>query len=324
MEIDRPHRTPRTSSEGDSAIDCDLRYTRNLNWANPTAGSLHATTHEITKDELESRREHSLDEISRACESASNLNTLWPSILRGISNGNGDISFAVLYRAETSIERAEGTSLVTNRVDRLSFLLSGTVGSFPATAPYKLEPNLEQDWVQSFFKSVDSRAPVLLQAKDGTLPWEMRQASEDRCHGDACHKAVVLPSVWNRTTDVHAVLIVGLAPRLPYDRSYQAWIKTLHREFSNEVGLRVIAEARNLAHQNEDERIAREKDIIKREKALEQQEATVAHGSKLRLLNITGAARFVLHGMPPDSADLMRVALVYSNVPCRDVYCTSM
>jgi hypothetical protein len=131
----------------------------------------------------------------------------------------------------------------------------------------------------------------------------------------------VLPSAWNRITDVHAVLIVGLAPRVPYDRSYQAWIKTLHREFSNEVVSWVLEEGRHLAEKNEDEGIGREIDFIRREKALEQQEATVADGDVSRLLKIMGAARFVSHGMPPDSADLMRVVLVFSNVPCRDMYC---
>jgi hypothetical protein len=255
VEIDQPHPSLFSNPESDSAVDSDLRYDRNLDWANPAAGSLLTTTDDITKDELLARRENSLDEISRACESASNLDTLWPSILCGISNGNGDIAFAALYRAETTIERVEGTSLLTSRVNPLSFLLSGTVGSFPAAPPCKLEPNIDQKWVQGFFRSVNTHAPVVLLAKDGTLPLEMQQASKDRCYGDACHQAVVLPSAWNRITDVHAVLIVGLAPRVPYDRSYQAWIKTLHREFSNEVVSWVLEEGRHLAEKNEDEGI---------------------------------------------------------------------
>jgi hypothetical protein len=86
----------------------------------------------------------------------------------------------------------------------------------------------------------------------------------------------------------------------------------------------VLEEGRHLAEKNEDEGIGREIDFIRREKALEQQEATVADGDVSRLLKIMGAARFVSHGMPPDSADLMRVVLVFSNVPCRDMYCRSM
>ena len=118
VEIDQPHPSLFSNSESDSAVDSDLRYDRNLDWANPAAGSLLTTTDDITKDELLARRENSLDEISRACESASNLDTLWPSILCGVSNGNGDIAFAALYRAETTIERVEGTSLLTSRVTR--------------------------------------------------------------------------------------------------------------------------------------------------------------------------------------------------------------
>jgi hypothetical protein len=125
--IDQPRLSFFINPAGDSAIGSDLQYIRNLDWANSTDGSLHTTTYDVTRDELESRREQSLDEISRACESASNLNMLWPSVLSGISNGDGDISFAALYRAETSIERVKRTGSPTNRISSMSFLLCGKI-----------------------------------------------------------------------------------------------------------------------------------------------------------------------------------------------------
>jgi ribosomal protein S13 len=107
----------------------------------------------------------------------------------------------------------------------------------------------------------------------------------------------VLPSVWNRTANVHAVLIVGLAPRTPYDRFYQAWIKTLHRDFSNEVISMANVEARNRAKQIEEESIVRGKELSAKEEALEQQEAALVNGGIPRMLKIMGAARFVRYQM---------------------------
>jgi hypothetical protein len=259
----------------------------------PSLGSFHAMTYNVTRDVLESRREKSLDELRSACETTSDWNTLWPSILRGISNGDGDISFAALYRVDTHDEPSSST----HQVSRPSFVLSGTVGSFPAAPPSKLERSIDKEWVKSFFRSVDMRTPVLLHAEDGTLPEEMCQASISRCYGDASHEAVVLPSVWNRTANVHAVLIVGLAPRTPYDRSYQAWIKTLHRDFSNEVISMANVEARNRAKQIEEESIVRGKELSAKEEALEQQEAALINGGIPRMLKIMGAARFVRYQM---------------------------
>ena len=250
----------------------------------PSLGGSHATTYNVTRDMLESRREHSLDEFRSSCETALDLDTLWPSILKGISNGDGDISFAALYRAETTEGQDKETASSEEQARSPNFVLSGTVGSFPTAPPPGLEPIMDQGWVDAFYRSVNTRTQVLLQAEDVTLPQEMCEASTSRCYGDVCHQAVILPSVSNRTANVHAALIVGLAPRTPYDRAYQAWIKTLHRDFSHEVISMANAEARSRTERIRKERIAREEDVSTKEKALKQQElARVAALEQLHL-----------------------------------------
>lgn len=164
---------------------------------------------------LESRREHSLDKFRSACETALDFDKLWPSVLKGISNGDVDLSFAAPYRADTNEEYGKETGSSEEQASSPTFVLSGTVGSFPTARPAKLEPSMDQEWVEAFNKSVNTRTPVLLQAEDGTLPQEMCEASTSRCYGDVCHQAVLLPSVSNRTANVHAAFIVGLVPRTP-------------------------------------------------------------------------------------------------------------
>ncbi|KAI4665345.1 uncharacterized protein J4E78_002805 [Alternaria triticimaculans] len=251
----------------------------------PSLGGFHATTYNVTRDVLESRRERSLDEFRNACETASDLDTLWPSILKGIANGDGDISFAALYRIETNQDSMSETGPSKNQANPLAFALSGTVGSFPAAPLSTIEPSMDEAWVKSLFRSVDSRSPVLLQADNGTLPKEMCEASTSRCYGDICHQAVVLPSVSNRTANVHAVLIVGLAPRTPYDRSYQAWIKTLHRDFSHEVISMANVEARSRTEKIRRESVAIGNDIFAKEEALKQQE--LARAAALEQLHLS-------------------------------------
>ncbi|KAI4954030.1 hypothetical protein J4E91_001739 [Alternaria rosae] len=251
----------------------------------PSLGGFHATTYNVTRDVLDSRRERSLDKFRNACETASDLDMLWPAILKGISNGDGDISFAALYRIETNQASVNETGPSNNQANSLAFALSGTIGSFPTALLSTIEPSMDEAWVKSFFRSVDSRSPVLLQGENGTLPKEMCEASTSRCYGDICHQAVILPSVSNRTTDVRAVLIVGLAPRTPYDRHYQAWINTLHRDFSHEVISMANIEARSRTEKIRRESIAIGNDIFAKEEALKQQE--LARAAALEQLHLS-------------------------------------
>ncbi|KAI4636964.1 hypothetical protein J4E93_010754 [Alternaria ventricosa] len=230
----------------------------------PSLGGSHATAYNVTRDMLEFRRENSLDKFRSSCETAMDLDTLWPSILKGISNGDGDISFAALYRAETIGEHEKETASSEEQAPSPTFVLSGTVGSFPTAPPPRLEPIMDQGWVDAFYRSVNTRTPVLLQAEDGTLPQEI---------------------VSNRTANVHAALIVGLAPRTPYNRAYQAWIKTLHRDFSHEVISMANAEARSRTEKIRKERIARDEDVSTKEEALKQQE--VARAAALEQLHLS-------------------------------------
>ncbi|CAE7020595.1 hypothetical protein P3342_004462 [Pyrenophora teres f. teres] len=246
----------------------------------------HATTYDTTNHAIQTRREQSMDHIRHACKHADDLPTLCASMLDGISRGDGDIAFAALYYADSELVREKETDFICKEVSSQEFLLAGTVGSFPTPLPPRIHRGSDKTWVKALFKAVSTRSTELLQP----LPVEMSQASRTRCYGDDCLQAVILPSVLDRATSVHAVLIVGLAPRRPYDKSYQSWIRTLHRKLCNDVASISISEARILAKANDNRRLAREKEVFAKEVQLKQQEAALATGKIRRMLEIMEAA----------------------------------
>jgi hypothetical protein len=253
----------------------------------------HITAYDTTKEALQIRRERSLEHIRCASKDATDLDALWTSTLQGISNGNGDISFAAIYYADSKLVRENETGFISNEVSTDEFILAGTVGSFSTPLPSRIKRGQDQAWVKSIYKAIDKRVPELLQAADGTLPPEMSHASKNRCYGDDCHQAIVLPSIMDKSGSVHASLILGLAPRCPYDASYQAWVRTLHQNFCSNVAAVTVAEARKFAKENDQMLIAKEKEMLAKEMQLKQQEAAIAIGKMQRMLEVIEAARLV-------------------------------
>lgn len=250
----------------------------------------HVTAYDTTKETLQRRRERSLNHIRRASKDATDLNALWTSTLRGISNGNGDISFAAIYFADSKLVREHETGFIANEISTNELILADTVGSFTAPLPSRIKRSEDQAWIRTIYKAIDLRTPELLYAADGSLPLEMCRASRDRCYGDDSYQAVILPSIMGKSGNVYAVLILGLAPRCPYDSSYQAWVGTLHQHFCSSVASITIAETRRLTKENDQKLIAKEKEMLAKEMQLRQQEAVLATGKMQRMLQVIEAA----------------------------------
>lgn len=252
----------------------------------------HATTYDTTAAVLQSSREHSLHSIRQACEHAVDFESLWPSLRKGISEADMDVAFAVIYRAESRILRDENTGYMFKQVETEKFELAGTVGTFQTSPQAKLERSANQAWVGKIFEALRSQDVESLQVSDLTLPEEMCQAFKNRCYGDVCRTAVVVPSTTENDT-VPAVLILGLAPRRPYDESYQAWIQAIHHTFAYHVSRLSMLENKAIAKANDERRDLRAKEIMTKELSLKKQEAILATGKVRRMLDIMEAAGLV-------------------------------
>jgi hypothetical protein len=258
--------------------------------------SLHgfrATTYDTTLEHLRTRREESLDLIRKACKNATSFPALWSSMAQSISSCDDDIAFAVLYRTDCRLVNEELFDTTYLDVEPQTLLLAGTVGSFPKELPNIITSESSLQWAKTLSECVAAKSPRLLRTEDGTLPQEMCRASRHRCYGDDCQEAVLLPSTLENDVTFHAVLIIGLAPRRPYDSAYQAWIRALHQTFANAVSSIAIDEAVLLARANDKKIIVREREVLARELSLKEKEATLAANKMQRMLRTMEASRSV-------------------------------
>lgn len=246
----------------------------------------HATTYDTTSEAVKARREHAYDLLFDSASSATSLEELWQSLLKGISAADDEIPFALLYSANTEMLRDLRTDAMWKRIDPHVFNLEGMVGTFEAEVPSRLDLTSGEEWIAKVNQAIATRAPTLLAVEDGTLPVAIRKASRWRCYGDDCRLAVAIPSALANSENVYGLLILGLTPRRPYDQNYQAWIKSCNRAFANLVASVTIAEARVLANNNDKRSAAREMDIITKQLSVNKQEAMLATGKVQRMLRI--------------------------------------
>lgn len=258
-------------------------------------GSFHATTYDTTSDVIKVRRDKVLETIVTKAASAKSLPFLWDALIEGFAATDHDISFAVLYSAHSWLGQDSDTDFDHLRVDSEKFFLHDLVYGFDAnsTIGVDLSSRSKESWVSVLAQAAMSRQPTLLEKSKGTLPDKFSRAARNRCYGDDCQDAVVLPTNLRSDEELRGLLILGLAPRRPYDDAYRSWIRTLQRAVANLVGSVLNAEAKVLAAQNDAKRAQREKMAHARELAVKEQEALLATGKIQRMLDVMQSAKSV-------------------------------
>ncbi|CAD0039078.1 unnamed protein product [Aureobasidium pullulans] len=189
-----------------------------------------------------------------SCASANDMTNFWDTMLQGISNEDGDISFALLYRAEVHTEYAAEADCQRHVVDGQNFTLHGKVGSRESAQPQQISLSSNEPYIRCMRESIRTGTPVLLSVKNGTLPKDWCKEARQRCYGDDALEAVIIPSIDAYGSEVHALLVMGISPRRPYDEDYSNWIHSVHQFFANSVMTIKLAEAR--AFDNNVKRVA--------------------------------------------------------------------
>ncbi|THW96655.1 hypothetical protein D6D15_00851 [Aureobasidium pullulans] len=168
----------------------------------------------------------------------------WNAMLQGISIGDGDISFAMLYRAEFHEEYAAEADRQRHVIDDQNFTLHGKVGSEESARLQQINLLSNDPYARCMKEAVRTGNPVLISVKNGTLPSDLCKESRQRCYGDDALEAVIIPSIYSYGSEVHALLVLGLPPRRPYDDDCANWIHSVHQFFANTVTTFKLAEAR--------------------------------------------------------------------------------
>ncbi|THW56846.1 hypothetical protein D6D20_08414 [Aureobasidium pullulans] len=214
----------------------------------------HATTYDTTATAVQLRRKESLKAIMDTCASANDMTNFWNTMLQGVSNEDGDISFALLYRAEVHTVYAAEADCQRHVVDGQNFTLHGKVGSEESAQPQQISLLSNEPYIRCMRESIRTGTPVLLSVKNGTLPKDWCKEARQRCYGDDALEAVIIPSIDAYGSEVHALLVMGISPRRPYDEDYSNWIHSVHQFFANSVMTIKLAEAR--AFDNNVKRVA--------------------------------------------------------------------
>ncbi|KAI5198167.1 hypothetical protein E4T39_06893 [Aureobasidium subglaciale] len=182
-----------------------------------------------TEKRISDRRLQTVHKLTLSFNAATDVSSLWDTILGSLSEREHDCPFALIYAPESS---ASGD-------DELVFRLKGSVGDFEKNSVVANVLNLNgtsKDRLnQSLSLAVTLEEPVLLTTQDGSLPGSWSKAAHTRGWEDDCTEALVLPLQSNRYHKVRALLILGVATRSTYDAAYKTWIEEMRRTIGNSI-----------------------------------------------------------------------------------------
>ncbi|TIA07743.1 hypothetical protein D6C80_09612 [Aureobasidium pullulans] len=187
----------------------------------------------ILRDETEKRvsdrRLQTSHQLSMALTMASDISSLWETILGSLRDKDHDCPFALLYAPEPD----------ANGNDELFFQIRGSVGDFennPVAANVLNLSGTSNDRLnQKLGAALTSEEPILLKSEDGSLPKSWSNAASTRGWKDYCTEAVVIPLQSNRYHKVRALLVLGVATRSRYDVAYKSWVEEMRRTIGNSI-----------------------------------------------------------------------------------------
>jgi PAS domain S-box-containing protein len=174
---------------------------------------------ETTKIVRAEGRRNAVVKLTTRIQSATTLKQLWWNLLAGLQDNEGDACCAKLYSVEQDVQDDSGRP-------NPRFHLEGCVGFISddesTIKTFKLLDNLEMGPdVNTCSEVWETKCPVILSTKDGTLPGYTTPSYEP------IRTVVVKPILSRSTKDVLAILFIGLNPRCPFDEEYSLWARLI-------------------------------------------------------------------------------------------------
>lgn len=247
-----------------------------------------ATTDDKTNVVVQKRRNVTIQKLSSKCHSAKDLTSLWQLALQSLSGNCQDVPFVAIYSARAKPDSRNDTNSSGDEIEPSLFDLEGSVGDFDVPPPNSVDLlSGKEPYLEAMCQATTSREPTLLSLADESLPEGWSQASRTRGHGDDCREAVIFPSNSAKFNEVRALLIIGIAPRRPYDEAYQSWIREIRGVLSDLVASILSAQAKAHRKQAAAEKATLEKELFAKEIALREAEAFVVTNRYRRMLSMT-------------------------------------
>ena len=187
---------------------------------------------EVTQEVLVDRGIKTIHRVGQHLANASNLTEVWAYLLTGLEGNGKDLPLVLLYSVKETATTA--------------FVLEEALG-LPAghdIAPERMDlENGSQTLVKLFRDSRTKDGPLLLQAKDGSLPVDLFGQLEWRGFGIPSNRVVVCFIRSRVTETIMAFLLIALNPRRQYDKDHQTFLDLLTKEITtSHVSTMLLAE----------------------------------------------------------------------------------
>ncbi|WPH02699.1 Hypothetical protein R9X50_00556500 [Acrodontium crateriforme] len=199
---------------------------------------------ETTQGVVQQRWSETLLHLGEETAKARTVNGYWQRVIAGLSLNIYDAPFALLYSVAV-VDDGDSSSVSGSSTSLKSCILEGTLG-VPAghiAAPPRLDlKRSTEGFVPSFREAMRTREPTKLQTKDGTLPESLIEGIEWRGFEEPCREAVLFPIRPTNGENVMAFLLLGINPRRPYDKTYQAFMNMLNHQLATSLASIILFE----------------------------------------------------------------------------------
>ncbi|KAH0175340.1 putative histidine kinase HHK19p, partial [Aureobasidium melanogenum] len=253
----------------------------------PHLPGYHSTLNDTTLSVVTTRRNEFLNALKSSCYPMNDLPALLRSVLEDFSASELDFPFAAVYKVEDQLIKESVLDSPRRDEGDVSLRLAGSVGDFECPLPELLDlGTLEDTLAQRMREAITSREPVNIRATEDVMLAEWCQASRNRGYGDKCKQAVIFPTSYSAFHGVKAVVVVGVAPRRPFDEAYQSWIREVQKCIADYAFTIACVEAREIERRKASERAREEAEINLRELQLREREAILANSRMKSVLAI--------------------------------------
>jgi len=245
----------------------------------PHLTGYQCTVEDTTLAVITRRRNQFLSTLKIHCGLAKDLPLLLQTVLQDISANEDDFPLGVVYEVADQPAKAVAYDSPQRDESAVTLSLAGSVGEFDSPVSETLNLGTEHGTLAKHMrKAITSREPVKISfGVDDTLAsWS--RASKNRGYRDICKEAIIFPTSCTAFQNVRALVIVGIAPRRPFDEAYQGFIREVQKCIADRAFAISCLEAKAVEKRKAAERTREEAEIHTRELELRRRETMIANG----------------------------------------------
>jgi len=245
----------------------------------PHLSGFQATVEDTTLAVITRRRDQFLTKLKSRCGSANDLPQLLQTVLQNFSSNEADFPFGIVYIIEQQPPPGIPYDSPQRDESAVNLRLTGSVGEFDEPLLEDIDLGTERGMLaQHMRKAITSREPVKLSLEGDDTSASWCPASRDRGYKDNCKEAIIFPASCTPFQNVRAVVLVGIAPRRPFDDIYQGFIRDVQKHIADQAFAISCMEAKQIEKQKASDRAREEAEIHSRELELRRKEAMIANG----------------------------------------------